>query len=143
MNPYRQDGRTSGDAARGARVGRVTATRVLALAGVLGGLALGACSTKVPMRSQGASVRAPGEPTHATTALASMVAPAWANGRNDAALNVRHAESVFDQMAFARVQRPDAMRPRRVFLSTQDNTLTFFRLEGVQFRERSSRVWVP
>jgi hypothetical protein len=110
---------------------------------VLGGLALGACSTKVPVRSQGTSVRAPGEPTHATTALASMVAPAWADGRNDAGLNVRNAESVFDQMAFARAQRPDAMRPRRVFLSTQDNTLTFFRLEGVQFRERSSRVWVP
>jgi hypothetical protein len=106
-------------------------------------LGLGACGSRVPVRSQGVSVRALHEPDRSTAALSPFDAPVASLARNDASLSPRASQSMLDRTAFATARGPDVSRPQRIYLSTQENTITFFRVEGVQFRDSSSRLWTP
>ena len=104
---------------------------------------LAACNKPVAHRSQGARIRNAHETPRAVVSLAQAEAPAWAQSRNDASQALRTADSSLARSAFASQPRPDAYRPRRIYYTTQENTFTFFRLEGTQFREQRSQLWVP
>lgn len=75
--------------------------------------------------------------------MSDLQAPAFALARNDASQSPRATSTPLDSSAFASTDRPDAYRPRRIYYTTQENTYTFFRMEGAQFREQRTRVWIP
>jgi hypothetical protein len=68
---------------------------------------------------------------------------AQAHWRDDE-LNIRPAQSAYDQAAWPDVRRPNLDRARRVYLSNRTTTYTYFRTEGVSVRvDRGYRFYTP
>lgn len=124
-----------------------TARVVLSLCGAITvtmGL-IGCAAKPVPQRAAGVFVAA-GDADSAlvfgtqqlhTLAGSSQIAQ---NDWRDESLNIRPVRTAYEQAAWPDITRPSLARGRRVIFSSQSNSVTYFRTEGVSIR--SGREYV-